>query len=171
MKFYCKVVDRNRITPSIFYLITSHHPPCQLNRTWEIFLGGHRIFICTRCLGQYLGLLVAFLLTLFQYLHVTAYGEALLYFGLFPLPATLDWFSQTMRWRESINSIRFFTGCGYGVSLGVCFGSIWMFNLYGLLFALLIYSCYLLIIFYLLRHFDVLDDYLAPYEQFVSDSA
>lgn len=115
-----------------------------------------------------MGLLTALLFTLSDTIPIIGFREALLYFGLLPLPATLDWFSQTVGWRESTNPIRFITGWCYGMSLGICLGALWLFKLYVLGIALLIYGSYVIVVFYFLRYFDVIETYLKPYEEFLS---
>jgi len=94
--------------------------------------------------------------------------EAMLIFGILPFPATLDWFTQTMRWRESVNLVRVLTGFLYGVSTGVCLGNALKFNMNVLLVAIPTYSAYIAIVIWLLRKHQVLRNYLAPYEQFLS---
>src|SRR5258708_14182676 len=100
--------------------MTAHHPPCQLNRTWHFNFCGHKLYFCTRCIGQYSGMILALFAMLFAGFKVTTIWNAGAYFLLLPFPATCDWFTQTMGWRESINSIRVLSGFLYGISLGVC---------------------------------------------------
>ena len=169
MQFYKKIQTELNIQPSIFFLITSHHPPCQLNRTWKLTLFGHKIFICTRCFGQYAGTILG-VLSIILFSPTFSVIEALFLFGLLPFPATLDWLTQTIMPRESINPIRALTGFLFGLSVGVCLGCILSLNLGCLLIAIPIYSLYMIIGFGLLQRSNIIQDYLTPYEDFLSES-
>ncbi len=168
MKIYQKITSEDEITPSIFYLITSHHPPCQLNRTWRLIVFGHRIYICTRCLGQYIGMALAIFATISLDFQVECIGSALLFFGILPFPAAFDWFTQTVWGRESVNSIRVLTGFLLGISLGTSIGAFLSRNWNYLAVALLICFSYMIIIMILLRRNRIITAYLDPYEQFIA---
>jgi uncharacterized membrane protein len=167
MKFYHKITDELQITPSVFFLVTSHHPPCQLNRTWRFNIFGHKVYICTRCLGQNSAIVFSLLSILVFGFRVDSISAAILFFGILPFPATIDWLTQTMGWRESINAIRITTGFLYGVSIGICLGCILTFNLKALLFAVIFYPVYLLVVLGILRRYQKIPDYLQPYEDFL----
>jgi len=83
---------------------------------------GKDYHFCSRCLGKYSGILAVFVLFLTglrvpMWLHL--WGMA-----LFPLPATVDWLTQSMRMRESKNGIRLFTGFLFGNAWGLLFLSL-----------------------------------------------
>ncbi|MCA9940041.1 MAG: DUF2085 domain-containing protein [Anaerolineales bacterium] len=170
MKFYSKIDNESKIEPSIIFLITSHHPPCQLNRTWRLNVSGHKIFICTRCFGQYIGIGLGILLILLGF-EISELAGAILFFGFLPLPATLDWTTQTVMGRESKNTLRIMTGFLFGVSIGAFLGAIFRFNLRALLFALPMYSIYIGSVLWLFYGSNIMEDYLAPYEQYLSSSS
>lgn len=168
MKLYCKIDDESEIRPSLFFLMTSHHPPCQLNRTWQISLFGHLLFICTRCLGQYLGIIFAVVMMAISGFQVNQLLEALIFYVLLPIPVIIDWLTQTLRWRESANPIRVLTGFLFGLSLGATIMSVLTWNLPMLIVSFVSYGFYLVIGLWILKRFQVIDQYLAPYEEFVS---
>ncbi|MNL56653.1 hypothetical protein D3C87_1801630 [compost metagenome] len=89
---------------------------------------------------------------------------------LLPLPATLDWLTQTLKWRESTTSIRLVTGGLFGIWMAIVLKQLSLWNLP--LFLPLLYqiSLYLLAVaFSLLAKRGALDDYLEPYEKFIQD--
>lgn len=74
------------------------------------FLGLEKIF-CSRCLGIFLGGIVALILHLFQ-LHIS-----LLLFMIMILPLSLDGSTQYLGFRKSNNILRLFTGILFGISI------------------------------------------------------
>lgn len=167
MKFYDRITNENAIVPSVFFLITAHHPPCQLNRTWRINIWGHKIYICTRCMGQYIGILLSLIVVLSKWLLIEQGLQMAIVFGVFPFPATIDWFTQTMGLRESNNVIRCLTGFLYGISLGTCISCFIMLNFNAILISSLLYSLYIACVIYLLRKLQLIENYLNPYEDFL----
>ncbi len=168
MKFYQKITSEVEIIPSLLFLATAHHPPCQLNRTWRFTIWGHKFYICTRCTGQYLGTLAALYLVLFGGFLVEGLLVKIILFGVFPLPATIDWLTQTLGQRESINSIRSTTGFLYGFSIGTSLACVLTLNWKALTFIVPVYTLYILFVMYLLVRLNVLKKYLMPYKSFLS---
>jgi len=170
MKFYVKNMNEHSIAPSLFYLMTSHHPPCQLNRTWRFKVFGHCVFVCTRCLGQDLGIALALVSALVLNAQINSVPLAVFAFGVLPFPSTLDWSIQTIFARESRNPIRFATGFMFGFSVGLCIGQLVLgrLDVFGL--ALLIYASYIFVVMFLLWKLHILDAYLKPYEEFLDRS-
>lgn len=169
--YYVRVSPDSGIRPNLVYLITAHHPPCQLNRTWQLHFRGHWFFLCTRCLGQYLGIGCAVLLSLYGTIEVTSIPQALVYFLLLPMPTTVDWIWQTVARCESKNWRRFTTGFLFGFSAGVFIGSLVSLSLFAGLFALSCYAIYMGAVILVLRHFRIMSDYLAPYQSFLESPA
>jgi uncharacterized membrane protein len=93
-------------------IVLSHHLPSRYNRTLAVRAGGRTLHLCARCAGQILGV-VAF---------VALYGgrtllpiplfepSTQLIFAFAPLPAAIDWITQTTGRRESTNSLRVVSG-------------------------------------------------------------
>lgn len=167
MKLYKRIEPDHPIAPSIFYLITSHHPPCQLNRTWRINLFGHRMYICTRCLGQYIGFVFSIFCFWGLSFRIQDSWTGLLYFGLLPLPSTGTWLVQTVLKMENQNSIRVLSGFLFGVSTGIAFGHFILLDMQVMLIIIPIYGLYLSMVMLLLRTTNSIPKYLAPYEDFL----
>jgi hypothetical protein len=89
---------------------------------------------------------------------------------LLPLPATLDWLTQTLRWRESTTLIRLLTGGLFGVWLAIVFKHIYIWDSHFLLYSM--YQCIVFIagtLLSLLAKKGSIDDYLLPYETFIDE--
>jgi uncharacterized membrane protein len=94
--------------PSYLFLLLSHHEPKNLHRTIHVRLLGKDFYFCSRCTGKYSGVLLVFVLFLAGF-RIPAWLN-LCIIALFPLPATIDWLTQTIRMRESKTWIRIITG-------------------------------------------------------------
>jgi uncharacterized membrane protein len=97
------------------YLLSHHHPQ-RYSRTLLLPLGRRNVRVCARCSGQAIGVVlggVAVVLTasdpgtLFN-LRVMAIA------ALLPLPAAVDWITQSIGRRESSNRLRLVSGAGLG---------------------------------------------------------
>jgi len=142
-----------------------HHPYCQLNRTLQVSLFGKKIVLCTRCTGQYSMMLLYLILSLLFEIKEPA---VLIY--LLPLPATLDWLTQTIKWRESTTPIRLLTGGLFGIWLAVAVRHIIFWDshiLLQLLYQSIIYIMAVLLV--LIAKKGSIDDYLQPYEDFINE--
>jgi uncharacterized membrane protein len=168
MKFYTKISSESDVIPSVFYLMTSHHPPCQLNRTIRLSIIGHKIFLCSRCLAQNIGLVVSLWAIVTFRIHITDIIHSVFLFGLLPLPVTVDWFSQTMGNRESNNIIRVITGFLFGISLGVSISVIIHVNIFATLIMIVSYLFYLTIVMSRLRKLKLINAYISPYQSFLA---
>ena len=168
MKIYQRITDERSIEPSLIYLITSHHPPCQLNRTWKLNLFGHRFFICTRCLGQYAAFIVTAVIGVIEGLPVMDTWIISMIALLTVIPGVIDWFTQTMGWRESSNSIRVLTGWLFGTALGVLVASLFTGRFDVLLVFVLVFLLVGVSALVLLRANNRFGVYLKPYEDFLN---
>ena len=168
MRLYRKIENRADIKPSVFYLMTSHHPPCQLNRTWEVNVFSHKIYICTRCFGQYLGIFLSLLFLLTSDFVLKGTLREFLLLCILPFPVIIDWLSQTLGFRESSNVIRIISGFIFGINLGILIH--FFLNGITLMFITLmvIYVVYAGFVIVLLRRYDVLGAYMEPYEDFIA---
>lgn len=85
------------------------------DRTFKI--RGKYFPVCCRCTGIYMGVLVAFLFWVF--LRIECNLDALLISLLFMFPMIIDVVTQSLKGRESCNSMRFITGLVGGVGYGI----------------------------------------------------
>lgn len=72
--------------------------------------------VCARCMGIYVGVVFAFLI---QHIIKLDYNLNWLFISLFlMLPTAVDGITQSLKWRESRNSIRLTTGLIAGIGYG-----------------------------------------------------
>lgn len=153
--------------PSILYLILAHHPPSQLRRTVNIGVGGLYHPVCARCLGKFIALvLFTPILTITNFELPIYYWFILV--ALSPLPAAIDWTTQTIRGRESTNVRRILTGFLWGISVSLGLVALIRIELlkFGILFA--IYLIYIAIISISAKRADKIESVLRPFEEFVA---
>ncbi|MFC0332307.1 DUF2085 domain-containing protein [Paenibacillus sepulcri] len=151
--------------PSFWYIFFSHHPYCQLNRTLRISFFGRTISLCTRCTGQYS--MMFLYLAWSMKIKIT---EPAIVIYLLPLPATIDWLTQTLKWRESTTPIRLLTGGLFGIWLAVVVKQVIYWDpqlLLQILYQILIYIFAVMTV--LLAKKGSIDDYLQPYEDFIGE--
>lgn len=99
------------------FLLLSHHPSERLHRTIHLGFRRRNVYLCARCTGRYLGLVgvfVAYSLRLGFPLWLN-----LPLISVLPLPAMVDWFTQSCKLRESKNSLRLGTGLLLGIIEGL----------------------------------------------------
>ncbi|WP_047809938.1 DUF2085 domain-containing protein [Desulfosporosinus acididurans] len=149
---------------SLRYLFFAHHPPCQLDRTFEIPFGNRKIVLCARCTAQYtaliLYLLVARRTLVFDYWVI----------ALLPLGASIDWLTQALEWRLSNNILRSITGGLFGVWLGISIQALWLRQKELIIFLLIQSGFYLFgVLGTLALRPGSLNRYLEPYEMFVRE--
>lgn len=157
-------MTNNKIT--FIYLLLAHHPYSELDRTVKICIGKTDLFLCTRCTGQYLGIIV-YLSFFLQEPTVNLLISSII---LLPLPATLDWLTQTLKWRKSTTLIRLITGFLFGIWIGVLVHAIKAWNI-NLLIVMVVqsfgYMSFVMAILY--KNHGCIDDYLKPYEEFIAE--
>ena len=89
---------------------------------FKVQLNGHTYFVCARCSGFYLGIIIGFPISFAMLLFFPIFyslgpiGTTIIAIGL-ALPAMLDWSTQRLALRESRNALRFGTGLPAGFSL------------------------------------------------------
>lgn len=103
--------------PGWEYLI-AHHQPHRYNRTLSLTLGPRRYHICARCAGQIVGILAWMGLLWLSVETRSAFFDLRVQwaFPLLPIPAALDWVSQSTGGRESNNSLRVLSGALLGIA-------------------------------------------------------
>ena len=106
-----------RRLPGLLNLVLSHHSALQTSRTIGVGILGREQRFCTRCSGQWVAT-AAFvsLMLVFQVEITLAAWIAIL--SLLPMPALLDWITQTWGIRESTTPLRLITGSILGIGVG-----------------------------------------------------
>jgi uncharacterized membrane protein len=148
-----------------WHIIFSHHPFSEWNRTLQFKVFNRRIVLCTRCTGQYTTFAIALFVGEFFRLDFSLVATYLL-----PLPATLDWLTQALKFRESKTWIRLITGGLFGVWLADILLAFFNWNSCTLIHAciqIVAYVSSVLIAFMLKK--GSMDVYLKPYEDFVEE--
>lgn len=153
----------------LLYLLLAHHPPCQLNRTFRIRVGGKTVDVCSRCLGQWFGFLSSLIWGLIFMPVDRGLAEGLLVFGLLPLPVAVDWSTQTLGLRESTNLVRVLTGLLYGVALAQYVVSVVSRDWMTVITATSVFVCYMLVFWLVVSRPGVATSYLKPYEEFIHE--
>ena len=92
----------------LLFLLTSHHPKERLHRTIRIGFKRKSVFLCSRCTGTFLGILTIFIAKAFALRIPVEFFLPLI--SLLPLMATIDWFTQSAKLRESTNWLRVCSG-------------------------------------------------------------
>ena len=97
-------------------MLTSHHPPCDYDRTFKIA----SIRICTRCFGVLLGVLTSILLQVNSNILASTIPIWVLF--LLPLPAVFDFIAHELDLWRSNNAKRLASGLllGFAVGVGGC---------------------------------------------------
>ena len=94
---------------SFVELLIEHHPPWLRSRCLSLKLFNKRIYVCARCTGTILGVIIA---SIISFKFSNPYVIALLV-----LPTMIDWGTQKLCLRESSNSLRVLTGFSLGMAL------------------------------------------------------
>ncbi len=104
----------------LYYLLLTHHPVSASDHTFYFQFGRTKIYLCSRCSGMIIGIIIsAFLTYLVQLiLNVQLSSElALFVIIIFPIPGLIDWGTQKLLFRKSTTESRLFTGFIIGVAL------------------------------------------------------
>jgi uncharacterized membrane protein len=100
-------------------ILLSHHLPSRYERTLCLRVRkGSTLHLCTRCTGQVLGVAAYLLLLLLASARSVSVltPSVQLLFAAAPLPAALDWLSQSLHRRESTNQLRLVSGLFLGMA-------------------------------------------------------
>lgn len=97
--------------------ILSHHDRSEWYRCYDPVIFGRRIHICARCLGIYPGIIAGIL----AYPIFPTVFHHVIFVGLLPLPALVDWTLTAFTKHRGYNIARTITGAllGYGYGLGI----------------------------------------------------
>ncbi|NVM00735.1 MAG: DUF2085 domain-containing protein [Candidatus Helarchaeota archaeon] len=103
---------------NMIHLFFSHHTEEYYNRTFTISVRGKEFHICARCSGVVICFLVSFSYFILKKIELES-TFSLILATLLVIPVLIDWGTQKLGYRESINSIRFITGSllGFGIAL------------------------------------------------------
>jgi len=142
----------------LLFLLLSHHRPEKLHRTIRINFRGRNVYICARCTGVYSGILSVFI-AWFLGLNFPTWLYLPLY-SILPLPAVVDWITQSCKLRESRNPLRVSTGYLLGISEGLFFLMLVRGMFYLFLWAFAILGAYILSIYVIAWKTSFLDSYL-----------
>jgi len=97
------------------YIIFS--PTCHQLARRSFFVAGHKLAVCSRCLGIYTGALITGLF--YALFRRSVNGISAAAFILFLLPAAIDGSLQAFTVYESMNIIRFITGGLVGIGFAM----------------------------------------------------
>ena len=154
-----KVVGHGRLS-GLLSLILAHHTVSRMNRTIGVRVLRWEQRFCTRCSGQLMATAacVALMLLLRVEIVLPIWMAVL---SLLPMPAFIDWITQTWSIRESTTPLRMLTGSILGIGVG--FQVVAAVRLDWLAFAggIGVAIVYALAIYLLLRLRPPQDDYMA----------
>lgn len=118
--------------PPDWEILLAHHGPERYHRTYRVPWRNSSLHLCARCTGELFGT-VAFLALLGAALaHLLPLFDPpfQLPFALAPLPAALDWVTQSIGTRESTNPLRIVSGALLGAAfadlLALAFTGQWL---------------------------------------------
>lgn len=142
----------------LLFFLLSHHSPKKLHRTIPVAFRGKKMYLCARCTGTGSGIL--------SMIALRFLGFAVPYFlyvpliSALPVPATLDWMTQSCGLRESKNAIRITTGYLLGVAEGLALLLLASGMLQLFLVVLAVVGIYFLMIYAVALRTRCLDSYL-----------
>lgn len=93
--------------------ILKRRPLCNNNPNSAPQLNGRTFYLCWRCFGSFIGIIIIFLINELFSIHFT-----ISLFLFFSIPAIIDYFANRFEIKEPRNSLRFLTGLMLGVSIG-----------------------------------------------------
>ncbi len=142
----------------LLFLLLSHHRPEKLHRAIRISFRGRNVYLCARCTGIYSGILCVFVTYFLGFdFPVWLYLPLL---SVLPMPAAVDWVTQSCKLRESRNAIRTCTGYLLGISEGLFFLMLVKGMFYLFLYAFAILGVYIFSIYVIAWKTRFLDSYL-----------
>ncbi len=98
-------------------MLSTYHIFCAQTPTHSLYLGGHQICLCERCMAIYSSLLLGgLLLALFRSLGRRVAPLDWRWWIVAMLPMALDGGTQLFGWRESNLGLRFLTGAIFGLA-------------------------------------------------------
>lgn len=98
-------------------ILSAYHVFCAQTPSHSIYLAGHQICLCERCLAIYTSLLVGgLLLAILRQRGIRVVPLRWQYWALAMLPMALDGGTQLFGWRESNIYLRLLTGAIFGLA-------------------------------------------------------
>ena len=141
---------KKRRLPRLPYLAFAHHYEDRRNRTLTLRILGWEQPLCTRCTSQWVSFgLFAWILPFYSIELATFIWAAVLF--LLPLPALVDWVTQSWELRESTTSIRVLTGSALGLGYAFEFEAIVELDLTRALLGVGVYCAYMLALLVFLK--------------------
>jgi uncharacterized membrane protein len=137
--------------PAEWEILISHHLPASYGRTFVLRTRRRTLHVCARCAGQVLGVIALVLVYLGRgALPVPFFALSTQFLVAFaPIPAAVDWLTQTLGRRESTNPLRTVSGALLGFAsadaLALLLTERWLLVL-GAVFVLAIYLASILAI-------------------------
>lgn len=101
----------------LLFLLLSHNMPENLDKTIHVKFLGRNVYLCARCTGVYSSISIVLVAWFLGFDFPT--WSYLPLFSILPIPAAIDWITQSCNLRESRNWIRVCTGSLFGVSQGL----------------------------------------------------
>lgn len=142
----------------LLFFLLSHHGQRKLHRTIQVAFRGKKMYLCARCTGTCSGILSMIALRFLGF--VVPYVLYVPLISALPVPATLDWMTQSCGLRESKNSIRVTTGYLLGAAEGLALLSLASGMLQLSLMVLAVVGVYFLMIYAVALRTKFLDSYL-----------
>ena len=109
---------RRRRWLALLDLALAHHTRSRLSRTIGFRVLGWEQRFCTRCSGQWLAAAACIALML-AFGWEVPFAVRMTVLSLLPMPAFLDWLTQTWGIRESSTFLRLLTGSMLGLGVGL----------------------------------------------------
>ena len=144
------MTSRLRRLPRLLYLALAHHYDDRLNRTLQLRFMGWDQPLCTRCTSQWLSFGgFASVMACYSFDPGTLVWVALL--CVLPLPALVDWVTQSWGWRESTTPIRVATGSALGLGYALELHEAIQLDIIRVLLGAGVYGAYMLALLALLK--------------------
>ena len=154
-------------THQAWRMLLSHHPPCDLDRTWPIF----GVNVCVRCFGMFVSFCVSLILSFKIAIPCDVLSIVLSISAM--LPAGIDFtLGELILSYPRSNGLRFATGSVFGVGVGVCVSWCYSEGYCTPLLLFMVFSFIMqLVIALLFRLCGHLEEYASKYEDAVSQLA
>ncbi|MCW3995529.1 MAG: DUF2085 domain-containing protein [Candidatus Bathyarchaeota archaeon] len=148
----------------LLFLLTAHHPNEKLDHTIRVGFGGRYIYLCSRCTGIMLAMLIVFVSSAFGLQVPNAFYLPLIAF--LPLFAVSDWFTQSAKLRKSNTTIRVTTGLLLGIAEALSIQLLLMGLYFEFLVAFAFAGIYALSVYLIAYKTKCLDAYVDEWNSF-----
>jgi len=96
-----------------FKYVLSHHDQKDYHRCYCFNIGSNKIYLCARCLGIYIGIILGFIIYFLEFINEKFYLPFLI---IAPLFTFIEWASVSFANYKSNNFLRTFLGIFLGVA-------------------------------------------------------